>query len=141
VEWFKKKISQTTEIYCDLNIIGTKHISDVFKHIRPDLAIKYSNKIFVLELAICHETNLLSSRVFKRNKYANISSFTTEEFKDYSVELFTCECTPLGFVVLEPHFLLKCKLPALDASFISTLAKSLIMSSHSIYSNRNIAQV
>jgi len=65
VHWILTKLTNKAEVYCDLNIAGVKHISDLFNHVRPDLAIKRDKKIEILELTECHETNLLSSRDYK----------------------------------------------------------------------------
>ena len=46
----------------------------LFCNICPDIAISDINGILTLELTVCHETNFESSRVYKQNKYSNIST-------------------------------------------------------------------
>ena len=37
---------------------------------RPDLVLATTSKLFILELTVCFETNLLKSRNYKKNRYA-----------------------------------------------------------------------
>jgi len=106
-------------------------------NLRPDIAIKTSSKVILLELTVCHETNFQSSRNYKLNKYQNIENNRSEFIKHLPVIVYTCEISTLGFVVLDPLFISLCSLPDVDRALLSGLAISAINSSFEIYNDRN----
>jgi len=57
--------------YHDLPLNSSYH-SDLFNDLRPDIAVKSDSKVTVLELTVCHETNLVSSRNYKLDKYKTL---------------------------------------------------------------------
>ena len=116
VDWLKDKIGGGREwtIYCDLDVVGTRHVSDLFVGVRPDLAIVNSNKVLICELTVCHETNLEISRAYKINKYSNIASARSSMIKNHVVKVCTMEVTTMGFVALDPIFLKESSLPKLN---------------------------
>ena len=123
-------------MYCDLAIVGARHVSDLFIGSRPDLAIVNSTKILICELTVCHETNLESSRQFKLNKYSNISSAKSSLVKNHLVKVFTIEVTSLGFVAIDQNFLTEASLPRFNKPFLEDVTKTVIMSTHDIYAKR-----
>jgi hypothetical protein len=134
--WIKPKLKNHTNLYCDLAIEGTRHISDLFNGVRPDLAIVNSSRIDVCELTICHETNFKSSRNYKINKYANIASARSSQFQNHSVNVFTIEVSTLGFVIVEPKFLEIWDIPKFSDALLSDITKCAILASHDIYGKR-----
>ena len=46
---------------------------DLFCNCRPDLAVFDANSIHILKLTVCHETNMVTSNDYKKNKYKNVS--------------------------------------------------------------------
>ena len=136
VSWIKPKLDSASTLYCDLDIVGTRHISDLFTGLRPDLAIVNSSRIDVCELTVCHETNLIASRNYKINKYANISSAKSSLVQTLPVKVSTIEVSTLGFVVVDPTFLKDCKLSKFDDALLSDITKAAVLSSHDIYSKR-----
>jgi len=136
VNWIKPKLNTTANLYCDLAIVGTRHISDLFNGVRPDLAIVNSSRIDVCELTVCHETNLKSSRNYKINKYANISSAKSSLVQTHSVNVYTVEVSTLGFVIVEPNFLNEWDLPKFSNALLTEITKSAILASHDIYGKR-----
>ena len=103
---------------------------------RPDVAIVNSSRITVCELTVCHETNLLSSRNYKINKYANISAAKSSLVQNHSVNVYTIEVSSLGFVVVDPNFLKECSLAKFSNELLTEIAKSAILASHDIYAKR-----
>ena len=62
--------------------------------VRPDLILyDGGDNIFVLELSVCHESKLQKTRLYKQNKYVNIS----QKFSIFAVKLYTIEVSVLGF--------------------------------------------
>ena len=75
--WLKSVLAGTQIIYADLLEANILPVADLFNNYmyRPDIAILDSNSICTLELTVCHETNVVSSRDYKRDKYKNIADF------------------------------------------------------------------
>ena len=65
---------------------------------RPDTVIRLDSELFVLELTVCHESNLMPSKTHKLNKYKNLSHYLNNECKHYNIRLFTLEVSTLDFV-------------------------------------------
>jgi len=98
---------------------------------------RVSKKIVVGELTVCHETNLQQSRDYKLQKYSNLEAARAGEFKSHSVLVHTIEVSTLGFVVAEPNFLKNGEISSFDIPLLKQLSKSAILSSRSIYCNRD----
>ena len=105
-DWISPKLMPGTEIYCDLDLAGLKQVSDIFVNVRPDIAIKTASVVIILELTVCHETNFISSRNYKLDKYKNIQNCKFEIFKHLPVYLYTNEISVLGFAVIDSKFFL-----------------------------------
>ena len=59
----------------DLPFSTFLHTDSVFKQmIRPDFVLYDKSSLSVLELTVCHETNLLKSRELKLNKYKDVNN-------------------------------------------------------------------
>jgi hypothetical protein len=138
VNWIRNMLdgSNGFSLYCDLDITGVRHVSDLFLGFRPDLALVDANKIIILELTVCHETNVVTSRAFKRNKYLNIARAKSSLVKNHLVKVCTLEVTTMGFVSLDPVFLAESSLPKFNKAFLESITNSAILSSHEIYINR-----
>ena len=90
-----------TEIYCDLDLAGLKQVSNLFVTVRPNVAIKTASAVIILELTACHETNFISFKNYKLDKYKNIHNCKSENIKHLPVYLYTCEISVLGFAVID----------------------------------------
>ena len=134
--WIKPRFSSSADLYCDLALIGVKHISDLFVGCRPDLAIVSSNRISVCELTVCHETNLTASRDYKINKYANLASSRSSLVSQLPVRVYTIELSTLGFVAAEPNFFKDCAVPFLSNTILTEIIKTTALASHDIYGKR-----
>ena len=75
IGWLKSVVAGTQIIYADLSEANVLPVTDLFNNYRPDIAIADSNSICTLELTVCHETNEVSSRDYKGDKYTNIANF------------------------------------------------------------------
>ena len=137
--WIKTQITSPTRLYVDLSGTDYLPLVDLFKHLRPDIAIRSKHAIAILELTVCHETNLTKSRDYKCSKYSNISQLLTEQASGLNVKLFTCEVSTLGFIADISAFTKACKLPKLPKSTKEAIIKSALSNSFNIYCNRNNA--
>ena len=84
------------------------------KWLRPDIVLYDSKNILVLELTVCHKSNLLKSKQFKLRKYENISKSVKNEYKRIPISVFTIEVSVLGFISDIYPFLLAANLPEIQ---------------------------
>ena len=95
-------------IYADLDGSKCNQISDIFISLRPDIAIVGPNKSNdVLELTICHETNVSKSRNYKETRYSNLHRDLKQEYSNYNLNKFTVEVTTLGLITDFSKFCVK----------------------------------
>ena len=97
-----------------------------------------NNKIVVLELTICHETNLESSKSFKINKYKHLKENVTERFKHLNLSVCTCELSVLGVLSIDDSFFNDVGISKFDNSFLTELSMTVINLSFDIYNQRHI---
>ena len=117
--------------------------------VRPDLILyDGGDNIFVLELSVCYESNLQKTRLYKQNKYVNISQNLTSKFSICAVELYTMEVSVLvytmevsvlGFQSYLSEFCAAARLPVLPDYIKTEISKVAINSSYNIYRLRNSA--
>ena len=94
-----------------------------------------------MELTICHETNLRSSKLYKKNKYKDLNDFKTGIIADHDLVLTTCEVSVLGFMQFDSSVFQTCSIPMFDDNIINIIAKSAIQSSFDIYTHRDVENV
>ena len=88
----------SAKLHADLTNCDCLSIYDLFDNFRLDIAICSQKEIVILELTVCHETNLLKSRSYKVNKYCNISDYRKTHVLNRTGKVFTCEVSTLGFI-------------------------------------------
>ncbi len=87
-------IINTRRLYADLP--GHEGTDNLFtSNKRPDLVFATVSKIYIIELTVCFETNLISSRDYKISRYAHLKENCIEQNKE--VELIFIELSSLGF--------------------------------------------
>ena len=84
---------------------------------------------------------MVSSRAFKEDKYKNLNSLKSQQFKNTKFTLITCEITTLGFMRFDSSTLLPYGIKQLDENLIITVAKEVIQSTFDIYVRRNTDQI
>ena len=136
--WFSSKLDNKFTIYVDLPGSRHKQVTDIFSTVRPDLVIVKEKSVLIVELTICHETNLRSSKEYKENKYKNLKDFKTEIIADHDLVLTTCELSVLGFLQFDNSIFQYLSIPTFDDNLISSMAKSVIQSSFDIYAHRDV---
>src|ERR1700743_3436095 len=97
-DWLSSKLDNKSTLFVDLRGCKCKQVTDIFTSVIPDLVIVTENTVLIVELTICHETNLRSSKSYKENKYKDINDFKTEIIADRNVVLTICELSGLGFL-------------------------------------------
>src|SRR6218665_2829163 len=81
--------------------------------VRPDLGVMSDSTVSVLELTVCHETNLLKSRQYKLDKYSHLGQKLVNSHSSKTLEYFTLEVSTLGFMSDINEFLISANLPNL----------------------------
>ena len=81
-EWLQTVINDTYTVCVDLDTKPQNcRISEIlYKNVRPDLLLFNNSKIIILELTVCHESNLQKSKIYKPIKYADIKNFLQPKF-------------------------------------------------------------
>ena len=98
-QWLTSVKTNGTSLFADVSSGLYSKIDNVFEPVcRPDVVLVKKSRVFVLELTVCHESNLLKSKLYKLNKYENIKHHLKPEHSHSTVELFTLEISVLGFV-------------------------------------------
>ena len=123
-----------------VNLVGShyKQVSDLFVSHRPDMAFIKGNVVHILELTICHESNILSSKQYKLDKYKNLKDYKSNHIKNHEIKISTCEITVLGFVKVDLNILKFLGINKLDGSIVDNIITNVIRESFDIYVNRNV---
>ena len=127
--------------YADLLEANILPVADLFKNYRPDTAIADSNSICTLELTVCHETNIVSSRDYKRNKYKNIADFGSTLAGNRKIYSQTIEISTLGFISNINDFTKLIGVSNMPVQLKQAIVSTVLRSSFTIYSNRNNAAI
>ena len=96
-----------------------------------------SHEINTWELTVCHETNFVSSKLYKVNKYTMLYKDATSLIENKKIINHTLEISALGFVSDSSSFLKNTALPKLPASLLQSICRQALNSSFAIYCCRN----
>ena len=138
-QWIQGLKSNDSTLCVDIDgATAFQPIDQVFQSvIRPDLVLFDASKVAVLELTICHESNILKSRSYKLNKYSEIKSHLNPKFFSHNIQLYTAEISVLGFISNLSDFCNFTKLPNLPNQIKTNIIKTVITNSFNIYCRRN----
>lgn len=139
--WLISKLDSKSTLFVDLPGSKYKQVTDIFSSVRPDLVIVKEKSALAVELTICHETNLRSSKIYKENKYKDLNDFKTGIITDHDIVLTTCELSVLGFLQFDNATFQNFSIPTFDDNIINTIAKTVIQSSFDIYLQRDVENV
>ena len=132
--WINSRLPNQT-VFADLPQFSSTNI--IFDTYRPDLAIIIKSVIIVMELTICHETNLKLSGEYKKGKYRNLNENLLDIYKNCDVKLFTVELSALGFIVGFDSF---CNYLGITVGldlFYRDLVRTVSSQTYNIYRNRD----
>ena len=93
--------------------------------------------IDVLELTICHETNLTQSRTYKESKYTDLRNNLKPAFSNHLINVYTVEITCLGLISDSQQFYTNNLNISLSDQIRHDIIHSTISNSFLIYCNRN----
>ena len=104
---------------------------------RPDITVKQKNQLVTLELKICHETNVATSRDFKVSKNTGLKQDLLPELSNYKISNHTIEITSLGFISDCASFTKQINTHPMPNSIKQAVFKSTVSDSYAIYCSRN----
>ena len=139
ISWIKACISSSQSIYADLSDANVLPVCDLFHNCRPDLAICDTNSINILELTVCHETNMTVSNDYKKNKYRNISLLGSSLAGNRKIIPHFIEVSTLGFISNCLDFTKAIEIDVMPDSIKHKIVACAVKSSFGIYCNRNSA--
>ena len=137
VNWLHSALPKTSLLYADLENANCLPVRDLFTTCRPDIAVSNTISISTLELTICHETNLTSSKLYKQSRYQNIANSVTSVATGKMVSNYTIEVSTLGFISDIKNFVKSVDMPDMPHDVKQSIVRSVISSSFQIFCNRN----
>ena len=141
VRWLAIHKSTNQSLLVDLPLSRFDSIDRVFHpSVRPDIVIREDTRVLILELTVCHESNLEKSKDYKMNKYRDINIHLLPFLAHIPVLVFTIEVSVLGIVSSTKPFMKAANLPDIPLSLLTEISKSAIASSFEIYRTRNNVQ-
>ena len=140
VQWIQSQNPKNSTIHADIDDADLNPIVEVFQsNVRFNLVIVQNCQIFVLELTVCHETNLVNSFKYKTEKYKNWNQFSQPKFKNFPVNYFPFDISVHGFMTNNLRtFLADIKLHEFPLNWRTKLIRSVIFSSFDICKHRDI---
>jgi hypothetical protein len=135
--WLQAVLSNEQTMYADLDSLQYRPVRDLFKNLRPDIAVMSARSLHVWELTICHESNLHSSKQYKLDKYKLLHNDMSSIAGARRLSVHTIEVSTLGFVASTVDFTTALNIPGVPDDIILSIARQSIQSSFSIYCNRN----
>ena len=137
-DWIYDSISTTQILFVDITSFKFKPISDLFNNeFRPDIAIVQDSSISVLELTVCHETNMENSKLYKLNKYRDLHKALKISSLACNLKTFSIEVSVLGFVRDVSEFIANTGLPKMPKSLLKNIANLALNYSYNIYRSRS----
>ena len=137
-DWISNNTKPDREIFVDLSIGTHGPLSNLFQSLRPDVAIIGTNRVDTLELTVCHETNLASSKQYKSLKYADIRSDIKNAYSYFKITNYTIEVTTLGLISDTNEFCHDNLTSSFPVEILNQITEIAISNSFEIYCNRNI---
>ena len=74
IAWLRSNISCQQRLYADLVEVNVLPVDDLFRGYRPDIAVACADFIYVLELTVCHETNMIHSHDYKKTSIRTLGA-------------------------------------------------------------------
>ena len=135
--WIKDQLRPDFVLFVDLSDPEFLSPSELFNSHRPDITVKQKNQLVTLELTICHETNVVTSRDFKVSKYTDLKQDLFPELSNYKISNHTIEITSLGFISDCASFTKQINIHPMPNSIKQAVFKSTVSDSYAIYCSQN----
>jgi hypothetical protein len=135
--WLRSSLPSSCCLHADIHEDNVLPVSDLFNNYRPDIAIVSNNELHTLELTVCHETNLVKSRVYKEQKYANLANALTSLMEGKILHTHSIEVSTLGFISSTSEFSKALRIKSLSSNLKQSIIQSVIQHSFKIYLGRD----
>ena len=89
----QKLLNKGYELFVDIPEYNTP--GNLFNSKRPDIAFKFGNDVYVVELTVCFETNFEKSRRYKESRYEHLKHDLKNT--NHNLQTFYIEFSALGF--------------------------------------------
>lgn len=112
--------------------------TELFNNLRPDVVIMINQRIIVIELTICFETNTEKSRNYKQGRYKQLRDDLSIQCESF--DIIFVEFTTLGFISTLSNNPFQKLLKELDINYDRTIYKCMetaIRASYFIFCRRN----
>ena len=126
------------EIFADLEGSNFRCTSDIFENMRPDITVVIRNKVVVIELTVCFDTNTEKSRVYKQNRYQTLRNELLIAHDEFDV--LYVEFTTSGFIGKNSYIAFNSFLRNLDVNQDRCIIKCMevaIRGSYYVFCRRN----
>jgi hypothetical protein len=137
VDWLRTVVPADHDVHSDLHAGNTLLVCDLFRGLRPDVAVVSPVRVVALELTMCSELNVARSHNKKSEKYRDLAQHASTLIGQRVISVFYIEVTPLGFVTDLSDFCTFLNIPKMPDTIKDFLTKSALDSSFQIYLNRN----
>jgi len=97
--------------------------------------------MLILELTVCHETNLVSSHNYKKNKYKDMGNFGSTIAANRKISPYFIKIATLGFISEISIFTKAANIPKMPDALKYCSISTVLKSSFSIYCNLNNAAI
>jgi hypothetical protein len=141
VSWIGQHCLKVHTLYADIQAPCARPVTDLFVSLRPDIVVVTPDKATILELTVCHETNLEKSKQYKQNKYDSLSKDATQLISTKLIGVHTIEVSTLGFISNCSSFFKTCNLPDFSVETKKNIIRSVLNDSFEIYCCRNTPAV
>ena len=141
IAWLKSTITAEQQLYADLPGAQVMPVCDLFNNFRPDIAICDKDSIHVLELTVCHETNMISSNNYKQEKYKVLPHCGTTLASNRQIYPHFVEVSTLGFISDMTLFTKAIKIPILPKTVKYKIITTVLINSFTVYCHRNQSSV
>jgi len=134
VDYIATHLPSSHQLFADLP--DKKNPTEIYTDILPDITVVHGNIAHILELTCCYETNLVTSRDYKLEKYRTPILSCKEKF---TFHVHTLEVSSLGFVSTGSlrKFLTSIGIPSLPVAEVRHLGEIALRSSYFIFSCRH----
>ena len=135
--WLESSLDPSLTLYVDLPDFNQNKTHEIFNSLRPDITVlSSSGRVYIWELTICHESNLLKSKNYKLQKYARLKDDLKPQFS--ACEVHTIEVSSLGLINDNGSFTMKTTHHLLLVDVSNNITKTIIGRSYNIYLIRNV---
>ncbi|HMK58473.1 MAG TPA: reverse transcriptase domain-containing protein, partial [Nitrososphaeraceae archaeon] len=135
--WLLSVLPSSAQLYVDLNSGNFNKVNNIFKSLRPDISVLTNDKIFTLELTVCHESNFSAAHLRKISRYKNLKEDLVSIYLNHVLIQSTVEVSVLGFVSDTSQFTKLVGISPIPICILNNLTNTAIDCSKNIFIHRD----